>query len=213
MMRPTYSIVLILLTFASLVAQPLPSVHDVTAKMQARFEMIDDVAADFTQTVELGYAHIEQKFTGTVLFKKPKQYRLETEHQTIVTNGSTVWAYVPANGQVIVDAYKEQRNSVSPEAFLLTLPDTYYATILGRETGGEGSLLQLKLTPKDDRSFIRTVRLWLLEASMEVRKIQIVDQNETETTYVMSAVRLNTNIDDARFSFVAPEGTEVVDLR
>ena len=35
-------------------AQPLPSVQDVTTRMQARYEMIDDVRAEFTQTVVLG---------------------------------------------------------------------------------------------------------------------------------------------------------------
>jgi len=196
-----------------LASQPLPAVTDVTERMQARYEMIDDVQADFMQTVVLGYASITQSFSGSIRFKKPRQYRLESEHQTIVTDGTTVWAYVPANGQLIIDSYKEQGNSVSPEQFLLTLPETYYATVLEREKGPEGSLLQLKLTPKDDRSFIRNVRLWLLESSMEVRKIQIIDQNETETTYAITAVRLNSDISDGQFTFVAPAGTEVVDLR
>ena len=194
-------------------SQSLPAVKDVTQRMQERYEMIDDVRAEFTQTVVLGYARITQSFTGTILFRKPKQYRLESEHQTIVTNGMTVWAYVPSNGQVIIDAYKEQGNSVSPEGFLLTLPETYYTTVLGREKGAEGDLLQLKLTPKDDRSFIRNVRMWVLESTTEVRKIQIIDQNETETTYAITSVRLNTGIDDRQFTFVAPDGTEVVDLR
>lgn len=213
MLRPTCIALCTLISLTLLRAQPLPAVHDVTERMQERYEMIDDVRAQFTQKVVLGYASIEQSFDGSILYKKPKQYRLESEHQTVVTDGSTVWAYVPANGQVIVDTYKEQRNSVSPEEFLLTLPSTYYATVLGRESSPQGSLLQLKLTPKDDRSFVKNVRLWLLESSMEVRRIQIVDQNETETTYTMTSVRLNTSIDDAQFTFVAPDGTEVVDLR
>ncbi len=205
--------ILILVPAELLRGQPLPSVQEVTSRMEARYEMIDDARASFTQTVVLGYASITQTFDGTILFKKPKQYRLESEHQTIVTDGSTVWAYVPANAQVIIDTYKEQRNSVSPDEFLLTLPATYYSTVIGREDGPEGPLLLLKLTPKDDRSFVRTVRLWLLESSMEVRRIQIIDQNETETTYAISSVRLNSGIDDATFRFAAPQGTEVVDLR
>jgi chaperone LolA len=194
-------------------AQPLPSVSEVTHRLQERYEMIDDVRAEFSQTVVLGYAKIEQSFAGTILFKKPNQYRLQSEHQTLVTNGTTVWAYAPANEQVIIDTYKEQRNSVSPEEFLLTLPTSYYSTVLGREPSPEGQLLQMKLTPKDDRSFVRTVRLWIHEPTMEVRKIRIVDQNETQTTYSLSRIRLNTDLDDAQFTFVAPEGTEIVDLR
>ncbi len=213
MVRSILALIAMSFTGTVLVAQNLPAVAEVTQRMQNRFEMIDDVRADFTQRVVLGYANIEQTFTGTILFRKPRQYRLTSEHQTLVTDGTTVWAYVPANGQVIIDSYKEQRNSVSPEQFLLTLPDAYYATVLSRETASNGNLLQLKLTPKDDRSFIRNVRLWMLESSMEVRRIVIVDQNETETTYTITSVRLNTNIDGSLFTFTPPEGTEVVDLR
>ncbi|MCU0453679.1 MAG: outer membrane lipoprotein chaperone LolA [Bacteroidetes bacterium] len=198
---------------ATAAAQPLPSVKEITERMQRRYEMVDDARAEFTQTIKLGYANVEQSFEGSLAFKKPNRYRLESEHQTVVTDGVTVWAYAPANRQVIVDRYKEQRNSVSPEEFLLSLPTSYYATVVGREALDGGSAAVLKLLPKDDRSFIRSVRLWVLETSSEVRRIQIMDQNETETLYRISSIRLNTNVSDATFQFSAPSGTEVVDLR
>jgi chaperone LolA len=201
------------LTAATAMAQSLPAVKEITERMQRRYEMVDDARAEFTQMIKLGYANVEQSFEGSLAFKKPNRYRLETEHQTVVTDGVTVWAYAPANRQVIVDRYKEQRNSVSPEEFLLSLPTSYYATVVGRETVGSDRAAVLKLLPKDDRSFIRSVRLWVVESTAEVRKIQILDQNETETVYLITSIRLNTNVPDATFQFTAPTGTEVVDLR
>lgn len=197
----------------TLSAQPLPTVKEITERMQRRYDMVDDARAEFTQTIKLGYANVEQSFKGSLVFRKPNRYRLESEHQTVVTDGVTVWAYAPANRQVIVDRYKEQRNSVSPEEFLLSLPTSYYATVVGRETVSGDRAVVLKLLPKDDRSFIRSVRLWVVESSAEVRQIQIMDQNETETVYGITSIRLNTNVPDATFQFSAPTGTEVVDLR
>ncbi|OGU70227.1 MAG: outer membrane lipoprotein carrier protein LolA [Ignavibacteria bacterium RIFCSPLOWO2_02_FULL_55_14] len=211
--RPFAVCFLILLSMTLAVSQSLPGVKDVTDRLQRRYDMIDDVSAKFEQTVKLGYANVEQTFKGSLVFKKPKRYRLESEHQTLITDGATVWAYTPANKQVVVDTYKERRNSVSPEEFLLNLPESYYTSVLGREQLPQGTALQLKLLPKDDRSFIKTVRLWVLESTWEVRKIQIVDQNETETTYAINAVRLNTNVKDSAFEFTPPAGSEVVDLR
>ena len=212
-MKPFRHILALGLFVLSASAQPLPTVKAITERLQHRYEMVDDARAEFTQTITLGYANVEQSFAGSLVFKKPNRYRLESEHQTVVTDGVTVWAYAPANRQVIVDRYKEQRNSVSPEEFLLSLPTSYYATVVGRETiDGEASTV-LKLLPKDDRSFIRSVRMWLLESSSEVRRIQILDQNETETVYRITSIRLNTNISDDAFTFSAPAGTEVVDLR
>jgi len=189
------------------------SMNQVTENMQRRYEMIDNVVAGFSQQVKLGFSNIEQRFIGTLTMKKPKMYRVESEHQTLVTDGSTVWAYSPANKQVVIDKYKENQNSISPDQFLLNLPSEYYSTLLGRESEGTRSLLTVKLVPKDDRSFIRSVKLWVVEGTWDVRRIVIVDVNETETTYVIERLSLNTTINDTVFSFSPPPGTEIVDLR
>lgn len=213
MTRLSWIGILTVCTLLQASGQALPTVKDITDRMQRRYDMVDDASASFTQSIKLGYANVEQAFKGSVIFKKPKCYRLESEHQTLVTDGVTVWAYAPANRQVIVDTYKEQRNSVSPEEFLLSLPSSYYATVVARETIGGDPSVVLKLLPKDDRSFVRSVRLWVVESTAEVRRIQIIDQNETETTYAIESTRLNTNVTDATFTFSAPAGTEIVDLR
>ena len=189
------------------------SMNQVTENMQRRYEMIDNVVAGFSQQVKLGFSNIEQRFIGTLTMKKPKMYRVESEHQTLVTDGLTVWAYSPANKQVVIDKYKEKQNSISPDQFLLNLPSEYYSTLLGRESEGTRSLLTVKLVPKDDRSFIRSVKLWVVEGTWDVRRIVIVDVNETETTYVIERLSLNTTINDTVFSFSPPPATEIVDLR
>ena len=198
--------------FSIVGAQQL-SMNQVTENMQRRYEMIDNVVAGFSQQVKLGFSNIEQRFIGTLTMKKPKMYRVESEHQTLVTDGSTVWAYSPANKQVVIDKYKENQNSISPDQFLLNLPSEYYSTLLGRESEGTRSLLTVKLVPKDDRSFIRSVKLWVVEGTWDVRRIVIVDVNETETTYVIERLSLNTTINDTVFSFSPLPGTEIVDLR
>ena len=189
------------------------SIQDVTQNMKRRYEMIDNVVAKFTQQVKFGFSSLEQHYDGIVTMKKPNMYKVESEHQTLVTNGSTVWAYSPVNKQVVIDRYKENQNSISPDQFLLKLPSDYYSTLLGIESEGTKSLVMIKLVPKDDRSFIRSVKLWVVEGIWDVRKIMIVDVNETETTYVIDRLSLNTTINDTVFSFSPPPGTEIVDLR
>lgn len=189
------------------------SVREVTEKIQHRYEMIDDAVAIFDQHVKFGFSSIEQSFTGTLSMRKPNKYRIESEHQTIVTDGVTVWAYSPANKQVVVDKYKENTNSLSPEQFVLNLPAAYYVVLIGKDQQKEKKLLQLKLTPKDDRSFVKTVRLWVEQETWMVRKVTILDVNETETTYLVSDLRLNVGVKEQTFKFEPPAGTDVVDLR
>lgn len=189
------------------------SIEELTANMQKRYLTIDNVVAKFTQQVKFGFSKIEQRFDGTLTMKKPKMYRIESEHQTLATNGSTVWAYSPVNKQVVIDRYKENQNSISPDLFLLKIPSDYYSTLLGKETGAAKTLWTVKLVPKDDRSFIRSVKLWIADGTWDVQKIMIVDVNETETTYAIDRLSVNTVINDTVFAFSPPSGTEIVDLR
>jgi chaperone LolA len=189
------------------------TVQYVTENLQRRYEMIDDATAQFEQHIRFGFSNIEQTFRGTLMMKKPNHYRIESEHQTIVTDGVTVWAYSTANNQVIIDKYKENGNSLSPEQFMLNLPANYYTSVLGSEKLSEGTVILLKLVPKDDRSFIKSVKLSVEEHGWLVRKIMILDVNETETTYTVKDIKLNTNIKEKTFVFEKPDGAEVVDLR
>ena len=189
------------------------TVKYITENLQHRYEMIDDATAQFEQHIRFGFSNIEQTFRGTLMMKKPNRYRIESEHQTLVTDGMTVWAYSTANKQVIIDRYKENSNSISPEQFMLNLPSSYYATVLGSEKNSGGMVILLKLIPKDDRSFVKSVKLSVEEHGWLVRRIMILDVNETETTYTVKDIKLNTNIKEKSFAFETPEGAEVVDLR
>jgi outer membrane lipoprotein carrier protein len=194
-------------------SQPGVTVKEITENMQRRYEMVNDASAEFTQHVKFGFSKIEQTFAGTLQMKKPNKYRIESEYQTLVTDGKTVWAYSPVNHQVLVDRFKENQNSISLEKFLLNIPSSYYASLLGRETSGDVRLFVLKLVPKDDRSFIKSVKVWVDDGRWVVHKVSILDVNETETTYTITNVKLNSQLSDTTFSFVPPPETEVVDLR
>lgn len=213
-MKPMLKFVLIFFAaIASMAQEKELTVDHVTDNLRRRYEMIDDANAQYEQHVRFGFSNVEQTFHGTLIMKKPNRYRIESEHQVIVTDGATVWAYSKANNQVIIDKYKENSNSLSPEQFMLNLPDSYYVSMLGSEKSSDGIIAQLKLVPKDDRSFVKSVKLFVEEHGWMVRKIVILDINETETTYKVKDVKLNSNIKEKTFVFETPEGAEVVDLR
>jgi outer membrane lipoprotein carrier protein len=189
------------------------SVKEITDRMQKKYESIQDASARFTQHVRFGFSKIEQSFAGTLKMKKPNRYRVETEYQTLVTDGTTVWSFSPVNKQVLIDRYKETPDSFTPEQFLLNLPSNYYATLIQPETGSEKSLITLKLVPKDDQSFIKSMKVWVDEGSWVVKKVEMLDVNDTEKTYTVLEIKINTNLRDTTFVFTPPLGTEVVDLR
>lgn len=196
-----------------LAAQPQPDLSAVTGGMQKRYASMENASARFTQEVRFGFSKIRQEFKGTLKMKKPSRFRIESEHQVLVTDGSTVWAYSPVNKQVVVDHYKENQNSISPDRFLVSIPETYYATVLGTEPGTNMRLVNLKLVPKDDASFIRSVKLTVEEGTWIVKRISVEDINETTTTYTIEELTFNGKIADEAFVFTPPSGTDIVDLR
>ena len=214
-MRSLTTITAILALFAPLMygQESGLTVKDVTEKMQSRYEMIDDATASFTKHVKLGFSEIEQTYSGTIMIKKPTKLRMEAENETIVTDGSTVWLYSPVNNQVIIDKYKENQNSISPENFLLNLPQNYYATLLGVGKEKNVQTATVKLVPKDDRSFVKSVKIIVDQGTWNVRVITVLDVNDTETTYTIKGLKLNTNLSDTTFVYIPPPGVEVVDLR
>jgi outer membrane lipoprotein carrier protein len=214
-MKNLRAIVLILccLLSTTLARQKEVSAREITERLQRRYDTMQDASVKFSQVVRFGFSKLEQSSAGTFLMKRPNKYRIELGHQTIVTNGSVVWSYAPANKQVLIDRYKENLNSLSPDQFLLNLPSRYSATLLGKEPLGRGQTYTLKLIPKDDQSFVKSIKVWVEDSSWVVRRVQIVDVNDTETLYTIHEIKLNTQVSDALFSFTPPPGTEVVDLR
>ncbi|HTY36436.1 MAG TPA: outer membrane lipoprotein chaperone LolA [Bacteroidota bacterium] len=189
------------------------TVKEITDRMQKKYESIQDATAKFTQHVKFGFSKIEQSFSGTLRMKKPNHYRVETEYQTLVTDGTTVWSFSPVNKQVLIDRYKESSDSFTPEQFLLNLPSNYFATIVPPDAGSEKSTVMLKLVPKDDQSFIKSMKVWVDEATWVVKKVEMLDVNDTEKTYTVQDIKINTNLNNGTFAFTPPQGTEVVDLR
>jgi outer membrane lipoprotein carrier protein len=212
MMRISFVLLIWSVTAAFARQQDL-TVNEITGELQQKYETIQDATARFTQHVKFGFSRIEQDFVGTLTLKKPNKYRVESEQQTFVTDGTTVWAYSPTNKQVLIDRYKENQNTLSPDQFLLHLPANYYATLLGTEKSGDARRVTLKLVPKDDQSFVKSMKVTIDEGSWIVGKVEIVDVNDTETTYTVQDVKVNTHVGDSLFTFTPPRGTEVVDLR
>ena len=189
------------------------SAQDVLERMKKKYDSVYDAQFRFSQKVKLEMARIEQLVTGTLLLKKENKYRVELEEQTIVTNGETVWSYSQPNNQVLIDHFKMNDRTFSPERILAGAPEDFAATVVGRETLGKSSTIILKLVPRDDQAFIISMKIWVDDETWMIRRVELVDANGKETQYTVSDVKINVGLQDSHFTYQIPEGVEVVDLR
>ncbi|MGB9773985.1 MAG: outer membrane lipoprotein chaperone LolA [Bacteroidota bacterium] len=194
------------------------AVNDVTAvdilkHLQETYHSAKDATIEFTQTVKFTLTNAVQTFRGTLFMKKPNYYRFENEEQTIVTNGKIVWSYSAVNHQVVVDTYRDDPQAFTPDRFLFGLPRDYYSALLGKEKLRGKEMYVLRLVPKEEQAFVRSLKLWVDPEQWVARKVIVVDVNETETTYILARISFNTGLSNSLFEFSPPKGTEVVDLR
>jgi len=204
------------LLFCALAAHRAAADDDAQAiigRLQKKYDAIRDAAVNFTEVVRFGVTQTEQTFGGKFFMKRGNKYRIELEQETIVTDGSTVWSFSKLNNQVLIDKYKEDPKSFSPDKVLVNVPANYIAELLGRDTVASHETDQIKLVPKDTKGNVKWIKVWVDRDELLMRKMQILDMSDNLTTYNIGEIRLNRAMSDSEFEFQPPKTAEVIDLR
>ena len=183
------------------------------SKLQHKYDSIRDFSVVFRQDVQFGVTKAEQSFTGKLFMKKGNRYRIEMDQQTIVTDGKSVWSYNKPNNQVLIDKFKEDPNSFSPDKVLVNVPNNYSSMVIGTETIDGQELTVLKLNPKNQKSHVKWMKVWVNPEKLLMKKIQVLETSDNLMTYLISEIKLNPGLADSQFQFELPPDVEVIDLR
>lgn len=186
--------------------------RDIIENVQEQYDDLTDASITFQQTVRFRVSRAEQSVKGTLNFKKPNKYRIETEDRIVVTDGKTSWSYNRKNRQVVIDTYKPDAHALSPERLLLQYPKDFYSTLVGEEQIGKLNCYVLKLTPKEDNSFATALKTWVSK-DWYIRKVEVTDINGAVTTYMIETLAVDRKLQDSMFEFQIPDKSEIIDLR
>lgn len=203
-------VVLFIVTTAAANAQ---DVEEVLSKLQRKYESIRDLRASFTQIVRFGVTQATQTFQGTIWIRKGNKYRIEMEQQTIVTDGTSVWTYSDLNKQVFIDVFREDPKAITPDRVLIDVPKNYFATMIGNEEVDGAETYVLKLTPKDKKSLVKSMKVWVDPSEWLMVKVEVLDVSDNVTTYVTRELSTNSGLSDRLFQYEVPPEVEVIDLR
>lgn len=177
--------------------------ESVLKSLQNKFDSISDISADIVQK-----SGGRLTGNGKLLFKKDNNLRVEIGKQTIIANGETTWNYSKKDNKVIINNYDEAGSGLFSINYLVYK----YPTECNLNLLSEGSQQILVLTPKSKRNSLGEVKLYISKENLIDRVI--VSNPATGTMDVsFSNYKLNQKLPDSQFSFTAPEGTTVVDLR
>lgn len=179
---------------------------DVLDRLRARYESLDGLRAEFTQRMD------GATMEGSILLRDDA-YRIETDDQTLVTDGTTSWVYSKSDRQVLVNDADADETTISPADFFTHYPDRFEVRTDGSETIDDVRHDRLRLTPKDADAFLQEVTLFVRGADALPTRVRIVDGNGTTVVFDLRDVEVNPHLTDDAFRFEVPQGAELVDLR
>jgi len=206
---------------------------DIVATVERSYDSLTDMQASFSQKTFIASMKREQTGSGTLFIRKspgaPAMFRFDyvKPKQLIVSNGSSVWFYLPENRQVMVTDVKkmfEGGNGVALN-YLTGIGRISRDFTITRANGGRderGNYL-LELVPKKPSQTLSKLRMTVsaeavdrfvkggkIKGDFPILSSVVYDSFGTRTAIDFRNVRVNRGLSRSLFSFKAPAGVEVI---
>lgn len=201
------------ITAVCLAALPLAALADDQAEAAERLNELlsraQTMTGGFSQmTLSSNGANL-QETTGTLALKRPGKFRWHTDpplEQLLVSDGERIWLYDPDLQQVTIQTM-DKRLSHTP-ALLLSGDVSQLQENFEIEWSKGGSVQDFTLTPKDAESMFESLRVSFSDGV--INDMQMSDPVGQRTNILFRNVELNVPLDDAQFTFEAPDGVDVI---
>jgi outer membrane lipoprotein-sorting protein len=177
--------------------------EDVLKSLQNKFDSISDLSVDVSQSSENSGS-----LSGKMFFKKENKLKIEFPNQTIVTDGKTSWNYNKKSKKVIISDYEDTGSGLLSINYLVYQYPSECNVSLTKE-GGSNVLLLKSKTKKNN---LGDVQLFINKDNL-IDKAVLNNPGTGKSEVKFSNYKLNQKISESNFTFTAPEGTTVVDLR
>lgn len=185
------------------------------SRLQATYGKFETWRADFTQTVKASALARPRVDTGVVELKKGGKMFWEfktPELRHFISDGKTLWIYTPADKQALQSPLGQDASRTALN-FMAGLGDVRrdFTAALARESELQRpDATPVHLTPKEQIGTLKRLTILVSKTDGLVREAWIQDQLGSSTRLEFLNVQLNKPIADARFTFTAPKGVQVM---
>lgn len=211
--------VIILLVSSALFAQDteeqikIISINDIKKTMAEKFALIEDYTADFE------WVNGSVNYYGRIQYKKSDKILLnfeEPEEQVIVSNGSTLYIYLPNLKIVAQQALKEGSESTiliaASESGLEKLLDEYsfsfYDTSLPQPFRNI-TAYHLALDQKTAKVGFKKMDIWVSDTGL-ILQSNGSSQSGINVSLTFLNIKLNTELPDYIFDFEVPTDAQII---
>ena len=196
-------------------ADPRPPIDELVADLQTKYDSVRSFSAQFEHTYTGGVLRTALVERGSVQIKKPGKMRwsyTEPEEKLFVSDGVSLYSYIPFDRQVIVGAVPPEDTASTPTLFLTgrgNLSDDFTAEYDDDEPPRAGTWA-IGLTPT--RNNVDYTRLVLVvdQETLSITQLGAVDFQGAVSTFSFGELQENIGLPDSLFTFDVPRGTEVI---
>jgi outer membrane lipoprotein carrier protein len=189
-----------------------PEQHALDA-IQKNYEKVLTYEAEFIQKSYIKMMDKTQDVKGTVSIKKPGKMKWSygaPDIQILISNGNTLWLYVPDEEQATKIPIESIYSSNTPALFLagkgkLTQSFNVESVNLGKDS------LSITLTPKEDDQSLTRLKLFANKKNYQITGSTVYDKLGNITEIRFSNIKANRAIPEKTFQFQAPANVEVLD--
>lgn len=194
-------------------AQARKDLQAIKANYDAGTTLQADVALEIKfaeQPAEVQRGRIEQD---------GERYRVEFDQQVVISDGATVWMYLPDNREVqVYDAADgaAEGGFMRPQDFLTIYDnDGFDYAVVGEVQEGGKTYRQIEFKPLDRDSEYAKVRLTYDAAAATVRRVKVFNKDGSRFTLSLEGLRTGVALAPERFTFRAQDypGVSVEDMR
>jgi outer membrane lipoprotein carrier protein len=189
-----------------------PEQHALDA-VQKNYEKVLTYEAEFIQKSYIKMMDKTQDVKGTVSIKKPGKMKWSygaPDVQILISNGNTLWLYVPDEEQATKISIESIYSSNTPALFLagkgkLTQSFNVESVNLDKDP------LSITLTPKADDQSLTRLQLFANKKNYQITGSTVYDKLGNKTEIRFSNIKINKEIPEKTFHFQAPANVEVLD--
>ncbi len=193
-------------------SEKILSLSEIMDKVEKRYD-VPDFSAYFIQESTIKAMDISDVASGTIFVKRPGMMRWEydkPDRQTIITDGKKLWVYKPDDNQVMIGNAPDFFGDGKGAGFLSDMKLIREKFIVNFEKEKSDHDYVLKLLPKEQTAGITKIYLAISKITFKIKKIITLNEYDDETVIELINSKFNLNLDKSLFSFIVPEGTDVI---
>ena len=205
-------IFIFILSSVSISPAETPEQHALDA-VQKNYEKVLTYEADFIQKSYIKMMDKTQDVKGTVTIKKPGKMKWSygaPDTQILISNGSTLWLYVPEEEQATKVPIESIYSSNTPALFLAgkgKLTQSFNVESVNLDNDP----ISITLTPKADDQALTRLQLFANKKNFQITGSTVYDKLGNKTEIWFSNIKTNSEIPEKTFQFQAPANVEVLD--